>query len=63
MDDNGVFRIDEEICTSCMLCVDACPYGVIVENKRMSMPVKCTLCGACAAVCPRDAIEMVPTNI
>jgi formate hydrogenlyase subunit 6/NADH:ubiquinone oxidoreductase subunit I len=42
-----------------MLCVDACPYDVIVENKRTSMPIKCTNCGACADVCPRDAIVTV----
>ena len=61
-DENGVYQIDEDLCTGCLLCVEACPYGVIVENRTSSLALKCTLCGACAAVCPRDAIEIVPMN-
>lgn len=57
-DEDGVYRVDEKICTGCMLCVDVCPYGVMVANSRTSMPVKCSLCGVCAEICPRDAIEI-----
>jgi ferredoxin len=42
-----------------MACVETCPYEVIIENKRTAMPLKCTLCGACVEVCPRDAIKAV----
>ncbi len=58
-DERGVFIIDEAFCTSCMLCVEACPYGVLVENQFTAMPMKCTMCMACVEICPRDALEVV----
>jgi ferredoxin len=57
-DDTGVYLIDADSCTGCLECVPTCPYGVIVENRQSDVPVKCTLCGACAAACPRDAIVL-----
>lgn len=58
-DDTGVYRIDDVICTGCLLCVDACPCGVLMVHQRTEMPIKCTLCGACVEVCPRDALVMM----
>ena len=56
--EDGVYWIDDALCTGCMLCVEACPYGVLVENRHAELPIKCTLCGACVEVCPRDAIVL-----
>ena len=57
--ENGVYLINEEECTGCMICVEECPNGVLFEHKSMEMPIKCTLCGECVDACPRDALQLV----
>jgi Fe-S-cluster-containing hydrogenase component 2 len=52
----GTFHINQDICTGCHLCVEACPHGVIILHPDSDVPIKCTACGECAAVCPREAI-------
>ena len=52
----GVYRIDADVCTGCLECLDACPYGVMAANAATDTALKCTLCGACVESCPRDAI-------
>jgi heterodisulfide reductase subunit A len=54
-----VVNVDEDICTGCAICVEACPYGAreIDEWKRIASvrEVLCQGCGACAAACPNGA--------
>jgi len=53
-------RIDEQRCTHCLLCVDACPYEVIHVFSRRKVRIdynECRGCGACAAACPSKAIQ------
>lgn len=47
-------------CIGCMKCEKTCRYGAIhVQNFLASVdPQKCTGCGECAAVCPRNVIVM-----
>ena len=44
-------------------CSDACPYGAIAMNADR-LPVvdftRCTGCGICVRICPRDIIETLP---
>lgn len=54
--ENGAYKIHEDECIGCMTCVDACPLGVMFIHKSMSTPIKCTLCGECAKLCPRGAL-------
>ncbi|MFH2034268.1 MAG: ATP-binding protein [Candidatus Margulisiibacteriota bacterium] len=50
--------IDEEKCTRCGKCADACAYNAIVVagDKVLFFPELCHVCGACEIVCPTNAI-------
>jgi Fe-S-cluster-containing dehydrogenase component len=63
--DDGLVWIDPATCTSCGLCQDACPYGVIYMNGNLGVAQKCTGCAhrvdegelpRCVDVCPHEAI-------
>ncbi len=57
-----VASIDEEICSGCGLCVNACAYlAREVDGKKNVATVKemlCEGCGACAGVCPNGATQL-----
>lgn len=63
--ENGLVIINQEKCTGCGLCQEACPYDVIYMNEELNVAQKCTGCAhlveigetpRCADICPRDAI-------
>lgn len=57
---SGIVRVVNENCTSCMLCIDACPYGGITYSEDKRCVIKCDLCDgdpACAAYCAPGAIR------
>ncbi len=60
--EEGMYTIDEDVCTACHECVDACPHSVMTIKKADELPAKCILCGECATVCPRQAIYMADTQ-
>ena len=53
--------IDEEKCTACGLCVEACPQGAIAlgESSPTIDQDLCTGCAACMTACPQGAIYEV----
>ena len=57
--ENGVFVVNPDTCTGCLICVEVCPHEVMFEQPDSDVPVKCTLCGECALTCPRGAITLV----
>jgi ferredoxin len=57
------YRVIEEKCKGCGLCVKACPREGIsgsLKQPHMIDQVKCIQCGACFEACRLDAIEVIP---
>jgi len=53
-------NINQELCTLCELCTEACPYGGISLDKQSGEIFVCDLCGgdpACVKWCPTNAIQ------
>ena len=41
---DGIVVLDEETCTGCRLCMDACPYHAISFDTQKDVAKKCNLC-------------------
>ena len=55
-------EIDEERCTACGQCIEACPRGVLaLEEGKLKVVYlyACTLCGDCAEACPEEPPAVV----
>jgi len=51
--------IDQEKCTACGACVEACPVDAIkLEDKAKVDPETCIDCGTCVDECPVEAITL-----
>jgi len=55
----GIIILDKKKCTSCFLCVGACPTGNMRKIAEDQPPIKCIACGACARECPADALAII----
>lgn len=58
----GIKRIviNQEECTGCGICIDACPRGAISVNGTANIDYeRCTVCERCVSECPRQAIEVI----
>jgi len=56
-------QIVEDLCKSCGLCAQVCPYNALQWSKEDRKPPKlieasCQGCGNCSAECPSEAIVM-----
>ncbi len=51
--------IDEDKCTACGICEDACPQDAItVDDIARVNADLCTDCGICVDECPNEAISL-----
>ncbi len=61
---NAELTWDEEKCSQCLQCINACPHeGIAFDegNKLNIYSEKCARCGRCARVCPEAAL-ILPQN-
>ncbi len=42
--DDGIVILDNELCTGCQLCLEACPYDAIFFDDSIEIAYKCNLC-------------------
>ena len=59
---NKYLRIDQEKCTDCLLCKEACPYGGIQTENSKKSPFFCDTCQGefqCVQWCPTKAVVKV----
>ena len=64
-DDNGVVRLDREVCIGCGYCVPACPYEARTYSGEVGFVHKCDMCAhrlaeglpsACVEICPAQCL-------
>jgi heterodisulfide reductase subunit A len=59
----SVARIDPDLCSGCLGCINVCPYGAITFNSDKKVAsvnaAVCKGCGACAAACPSEAAVLM----
>jgi indolepyruvate ferredoxin oxidoreductase alpha subunit len=52
----GRYRVDDELCTGCGICVQfGCP-AIEMENEKARINELCSGCRVCAQLCPSGAI-------
>jgi heterodisulfide reductase subunit A len=57
-----VARIESELCSGCLGCINVCPYAAITFNADRRVAevnqALCKGCGACTAACPSEAMVL-----
>jgi heterodisulfide reductase subunit A len=60
-----IAQIDNDLCTWCGACSEACPFDAIKMEKQETKDIAvinnsvCKGCGMCLPVCPVDAINLI----
>lgn len=55
-----VARLDEELCTNCDICVNACPFGALSPGDIPTVNwEKCMGCGVCVGQCALGAMTLL----
>ena len=61
----GLVVMDQDLCTGCLECISACPYGGIFWHEDLDKILRCDLCGGdpeCVKFCATKAIEWVEAD-
>jgi ferredoxin len=55
-----VNQVNEELCTACGDCVDACQFSAMsVGTTAQVNSIKCVGCGVCVIACSEEALELI----
>ena len=58
---NGVILIDNDRCSGCSWCVEACEFGAIASQLEKDTVAICDLCDGnpkCVELCPKEALSL-----
>lgn len=58
----GEIKLDQEKCTQCGLCIDACEYMSAFYDEKSGYPLICDMCSgspACVDYCPTSALAVI----
>jgi len=61
----GVILVDDNKCSGCGWCIEACEFGALVLHPRSKKVVVCDLCSGdpvCVECCPKKALELRTTE-
>jgi len=68
---DGIVILDQDLCTGCQACLEACPYDIIVFDENNHLAEKCNLCAHrvdkglepfCVLCCEGQAIHFGDLN-
>jgi len=59
-----ICQVDWDLCSGCKSCMSQCQFGAQFYSSALAKvyidPSRCFGCGVCRAVCPNDAIALLP---
>ncbi|MFQ5711044.1 MAG: 4Fe-4S dicluster domain-containing protein [Candidatus Geothermarchaeales archaeon] len=61
-EDTGIIEVEEELCTGCEACIQACPYDAIFIHPEKTVAIKCEVCSGeplCTPLCPSGALRLI----
>jgi len=64
-EETGLIIVDEDRCTGCGWCIEACEFGVIMLPRDRKYVIVCDLCEGepkCIEFCPKEALSLVTTE-
>jgi carbon-monoxide dehydrogenase iron sulfur subunit len=61
--ETGIISVDRDVCVGCGWCVEACEFGIVIQDLGMTTVDICDLCKgrsvpACVEYCPKDALSL-----
>lgn len=65
-EEKGVIMVDEEKCTGCGWCDEACDYGAIQLHPERKVVYVCDLCEGepkCVEWCPEEALDFTTKDV